>query len=148
MQRTTTLLRVFAIVAVSVSPPLLYRSRHRQRCGYLLVLGYQSTLPPSSSFASPAGCRVPCAGDRHATSRGRGPATNGVWIGASRGWRILWASVSPLETPSPPLAPLVMNRACILSFLVVRTRKDGYISDEPPHLSRLSHAKPLRQSWQ
>jgi hypothetical protein len=53
------------------------------------------------------GGRRACAGDRHATSCRRGPATGGIWICAGRGWRILRTPASPLETPSPPLAPLV-----------------------------------------
>jgi impB/mucB/samB family C-terminal domain len=60
-----------------------------------------TSLPRTSGRGSPAGRRVPSAG-------GCGPASGSVWLCAGRGWRILRTPISPLEIPSPPLAPLVM----------------------------------------
>jgi hypothetical protein len=73
-----------------------------------------SGLSCPSGRSSPAGCRVPCAGDRHATSRGRSSPAGGVSGSSGHSWGILRAPASPLETPSSwtPLVKIAERGCC------------------------------------
>jgi hypothetical protein len=92
------------------------RCRPRNACPTALGTGkgagiywYWGTgLPRTGGRRACAGRRVPCAGDRHATSRSRSPATGGVWISSGPDRGLLWLPTSALETSLPWLAPVVI----------------------------------------
>jgi hypothetical protein len=132
-----------------------HRCRPRNACPAALGTGkgagihwdWGTGLPRTGGRRSPAAsCCLPCTGGRGKLSRGGRPTTGSVWKSPGHRWRILRAAALPLETPSPPLAPLVKILSVDDALPCPVDREGLFPSRPPPHPARLSQAKPVWQS--